>query len=147
MKLRALVSVVVATLPSLMGCASGPPGTMLLFPEPPALMPSTRLSYQAESMAVVVPPSADGAPWPNGCPAAGRAFVGFGDFETPGRGTGLVYTESLACLGAPGCARDVPRAHLAADHRRAEGSRRSVPRGARHRRIDLAPRDAARRRG
>jgi hypothetical protein len=72
--------------------------------------PGEAAPIQCETASVVVPPSPDGQPWPNGCPASGRAFVAFGDFADSHRGTSVIYTQSLDCLGQPGCMVDAPRA-------------------------------------
>lgn len=97
------------------GCAAGPPHFTVLFPDTPQVgPPGPAIPHHGETSSVVVPPSADGAPWSNGCPAEGRAFIAYGDHADSARGTSLVYTEKLSCLGQPGCIKDVPRS-LATD--------------------------------
>lgn len=93
------------------GCAGAHWASAVVYTQgTPNLSPSEQPSpYAAEMTSVVVPPSNDGKPWPNGCPAAGRLFVAYGNFSDPNRGTSLSYSQDLNCLGSPQCMREVLR--------------------------------------
>jgi hypothetical protein len=93
------------------GCAAKTWHTTVVYGQlsPGVPPPGEAVPIQCETASVVVPPSADGQPWANGCPASGRAFVAFGDFADGNRGTSVIYSQSLDCLGQPGCMVDAPR--------------------------------------